>query len=135
VQLTRKIDYAIRIVLYLAKIGRYANSSEISDVLKVPKRFTLIILAELLQHGIVVSQKGVAGGYAFAKPDSSLLDVIHVVSSEIGINKCLCEATECERIDKKKCVVHLALADLNALIKSELDKLKVTDIAPEFLLE
>ena len=135
VQLTRKSDYAIRIVLYLAKINRYANSSEISNVLKVPKRFTLIILAELLQHGVVVSQKGAAGGYAFAKPDSSLLDVVNIASSEIAINKCLCEAAECERIDKQKCAVHLVLADLNALILSELDKLKIVDIAPEFLLD
>ena len=134
-QLTRETDYAVRTVLYLAKIGESASANEISDVLKIPKRFARVVLVNLLRSGIVRSHRGKFGGYAFAKLDASLLDVVLAVEGKIEINKCLCEASGCERIEKSKCVVHHALTDLNELIKSELEKLKVSDIAPSFLLE
>jgi len=134
-QLTRESDYAVRIVLYLAKIDRYANATEVSGVLNIPNRFARIILAKLLQSGLVSSQKGASGGYALAKPDCSLLDAIHAVGAQIEINKCLCEGSVCERIEKGKCVVHHALTDLNERIKVGLDELKVQDVAPGFLLE
>jgi len=134
-QLTRENDYAVRIVLFLAKIDRSASAGEISGVLKIPNRFTRIILAKLLQSGLVTSQKGINGGYTSAKPDSTLLDAIVAVGSNIAINKCLCEAAGCERIEKEKCVVHHALTALNELIISELRKLKVRELAPGFLLD
>ena len=134
-RLTRESDYAVRTSLYLAKIDRYASAIEISKALCIPNRFTRVILAKLLRSGLITSQKGTYGGYAIQKPDATLLDVILAIETEIAINKCLCEAAVCERIEKEKCVVHLALTDLNESIKSELGKLRIRDVAPSFLLK
>lgn len=68
------------------------------------------------------------------KRDASLLEIILAIETEIAINKCLCENTSCEQIEKETYVIHLVLADLNETVKSRFAKLKIQDVAPSFLL-
>src|ERR1700678_3981415 len=83
-RLTVKSDYAIRALAELAarsQSGAPVTAEELADAQEIPRRFLLGIMAELRRDGLVVSHRGVNGGYLLGQPaeDGSLADVIRSV--------------------------------------------------------
>jgi Rrf2 family protein len=82
-KLSRTVSYAVRATLQLAKLeadGPVPCSRLASDG-KMPERFLLQILRNLVTHGILRSTRGVDGGYALVRPadEISLLQVIEAI--------------------------------------------------------
>jgi Rrf2 family protein len=92
-RISRKIDYGLRAMIYLASIARDAvvPFREIAHQMMVPEDFLAKILKTLVDHGLVRSTRGPHGGYALARPSSevSFLDVIEAVEGPVAINVCL----------------------------------------------
>ena len=92
-ELSRKCDYALRAVIYLARISqeRYGRVSEIAKAKDIPQAFLAQILPQLANRGVVKSQQGAHGGYALARsPDTiTFLDVIESVEGPLRLNKCV----------------------------------------------
>ncbi len=92
-ELSRKSDYALRAVIYLARIApeRYGRVSEIAKAKDIPQAFLAQILPLLANRGVVKSQQGAHGGYALARPPEaiSFLDVIESVEGPLRLNKCV----------------------------------------------
>ncbi len=105
--LTKKSDYAVRCVLFLAgKPGRTVGASEVAAAVLAPKTFLAKVLQGLAKKGIVESVKGAAGGFRLARPASqiSLLDVIEAVQGPSALNACAVDKTACSLSDG--CAVH-----------------------------
>jgi Rrf2 family protein len=92
-RISRKIDYGLRAMIYLASIDPKAvvPFREIARQMMVPEDFLAKILKTLVDGGLVRSTRGPHGGYALAKPSSdvSVLDVIEAVEGPVAINVCL----------------------------------------------
>jgi Rrf2 family protein len=92
-RISRKIDYGLRAMIYLASISPAAvvPFREIARQMLVPEDFLAKILKTLVDHGLVKSTRGPHGGYALGKPatDISFLEVIEAVEGPIAINVCL----------------------------------------------
>lgn len=92
-ELSRKSDYALRAVIYLARISpeRYGRVSEIAKAKAIPQAFLAQILPLLANRGVVKSQQGAHGGYALARPpgDITFLEVIESVEGPLRLNKCV----------------------------------------------
>lgn len=92
-ELSRKSDYALRAVIYLARITpeRYGRVSEIAKAKDIPQAFLAQILPLLASRGVVKSQQGAHGGYALARSPESItfLDVIESVEGPLRLNKCV----------------------------------------------
>ncbi len=92
-ELSRKSDYALRAVIYLARLSddRFGRVSEIAKAKDIPQAFLAQILPLLANHGLVKSQQGAHGGYALARsPDAiSFLDIIESVEGPLRLNKCV----------------------------------------------
>ena len=92
-RISRKIDYGLRAMIYLASIDPQAvvPFREIARQMMVPEDFLAKILKTLVDQGLVRSLRGPHGGYALAKPasDVSFLEVIEAVEGPIAINVCL----------------------------------------------
>ncbi len=108
-ELSRKCDYALRAVIYLAGIApdRYGRVSEIARAKDIPQAFLAQILPLLANRGVVKSQQGAHGGYALARSAEaiSFLEVIESVEGPLRLNKCVdgqhddCTLTEdCEML-------------------------------------
>lgn len=84
-QLNTSTDYAIRIVLLLAKHNKTVSSSKLSKELGVSSRYLLQIAAKLRDAGIVTASYGPSGGFGLAQPaaDISLYDIIIVMEERI----------------------------------------------------
>jgi Rrf2 family protein len=92
-RISRKIDYGLRAMIYLASIDEKAvvPFREIARQMMVPEDFLAKILKTLVDEGLVRSTRGPRGGYALAKQSSeiSFLDVIEAVEGSVAINMCL----------------------------------------------
>ena len=99
-QISRKIDYALRAMIHLAGMpeGRVASLQDLSSTLHLPREFLAKILKVLGGRGLVRSSRGAHGGYQLARPgrDISFLDVIEGVEGKVQLNVCLDHKDRCD---------------------------------------
>ena len=99
-QISRKIDYALRALIYLAGAaeGRVATLQEMADTLSLPREFLAKILKALTSRELVRSTRGVRGGYQLARSPASIsfLDAIEAAGGPIQINVCLDHKDRCD---------------------------------------
>jgi Rrf2 family protein len=92
-KLTKKGEYAIRCVLYLAgqTPGTLHSRREIAQAMDIPDPFLSKVANFLVTAGLVSVVQGPRGGYQLARPASelTLLEVIEAVEGEINLNECL----------------------------------------------
>ena len=91
-ELSRKSDYALRAVIYLARLSpeQYGRVSEIAKARSIPQAFLAQILPLLANRGVVRSQQGAHGGYTLARHPSEItfLEIIEAVEGPLRLNKC-----------------------------------------------
>ena len=77
-QLNRSTDYAIQMLVYLAKAGKTVSSSRLAAAIGVSHRYLLQISAKLRAAGFIRAAHGSSGGLALDKApeEISLYDVI-----------------------------------------------------------
>ena len=102
-QVSRKVDYALRAVIHLADeeaAGRICSVSEIANRERIPRQFLEKIVQELIHKGLVRSRRGPRGGYVLARPADKMTfrDVIEAVEGPIALNNCTGEHADCSLI-------------------------------------
>lgn len=92
-QITRQADYAVRAVLYLAKIGpeMRAATSQIAHEQQIPPSFLAKIVSQLSVAGLLQTSRGARGGVSLARsPEQiSLLEVVEAIDGPILLNECV----------------------------------------------
>lgn len=88
--LSRKADYALLILYFLSKRISGASSREIAESFKLGRPFLANILKNLCQAGLVISQRGVNGGYTIAKEPGEirLTEVLDALTESFKLNEC-----------------------------------------------
>ncbi len=94
-QVSRRVDYALRAALHLARQvpGHASSVAEISEVESVPKKFLEKILQDLIRRDVVQSRRGAHGGYLLARDPSeiSFRDIMEAVDGPLALNVCVGE--------------------------------------------
>ncbi len=107
-QITRQADYAIRAVLYLARLGpnQRAATSTVAQEQRIPPSFLAKIISQLSIAGLLHTSRGARGGVSLAREpkDISLLDVVEAIDGPILLNECVGESGTCTFEDK--CPLH-----------------------------
>jgi len=92
-KINRQTDYAVRVVLALAKYGEGVrlSSSEIQKEMLIPKAFMTRIVAQLAHEGLVNTFPGREGGLSLPCPASqiTLKDVVEAFEGPILLSECL----------------------------------------------
>lgn len=108
-ELTRKGEYAIRGIVYLAgkPLDKVCLLSDIAAAVDVPPTFLAKIFQQFSKIGLVKSFRGTGGGFMLGRPPENitLLEVVEAVEGPIIPNRCVVSATECNR--SSFCNVHL----------------------------
>jgi Rrf2 family protein len=98
-QITRQADYAVRAVLYLARLGtgERAATSTVAEEQRIPPSFLAKIISQLSIAGLLHTSRGARGGVTLAHPprEISLLDVIEAIDGPIMLNECVGEEGDC----------------------------------------
>ena len=86
-RVSAKSDYALRALIELAARADSGpvSAEELGRAQEIPHNFLQAILADLRRAGIVISQRGQAGGWRMARPaeDVSIADVIRAVDGPL----------------------------------------------------
>ena len=91
-QITRQADYALRAMLFLAKLESTdrAATSQIAEEQHIPPSFLAKIISQLSIAGLIHTSRGARGGVLLARPpeDISILEVIEAIDGPIALNEC-----------------------------------------------
>ncbi len=127
-KLSRTVAYAVRATLQLAQLEAEGPvpCSKLATEGKMPERFLLQILRNLVTHGILRSTRGVDGGYALIRPPHmiSLLEVIEAIdgpydsSLEMGEGLSLASQTNLQQ----------ALENVTVSTRRELEAIKLSQL-------
>jgi len=98
-QVSKKSQYGLRAITYLAKVKRIASLKEMAEKEAIPFDFLEKILSRMEKAGLLVSKKGSQGGYVLAKPLNKITagDVVEALEGKIVPVECsLCgKARKC----------------------------------------
>ena len=98
-QITRQADYAVRAVLYLARLGENerAATSQVAKEQHIPPSFLAKIISQLSIAGLLHTSRGARGGVTLARDpkEITLLEVIEAIDGPIMLNECVGEQGTC----------------------------------------
>lgn len=121
-RITMETDYAVRIVYCLARENKVMGAQEICDKTGVAFRFALKILGKLRAAKLIVSFRGVNGGYKLlmAPGDITLLTVYQAVDGDVLINRCVDEEPCSIPGQDGHCLFHEDFVRINNMLKDAL---------------
>ena len=130
-ELTRKGEYAIRGIIYLARKpeGQMALISEIAEATLVPQTYLAKIFQSFARQGLVNSFRGTGGGFTLGRPASliTLRDIVEAVEGPIIPNRCLVRKGTCER--DEICSVHQVWKKVQEEVVQILDSVTIRELA------
>jgi len=99
-QITRQADYALRAMLYLARLDaqQRAATSDIAKKQHIPPSFLAKIISQLSIAGLIQTSRGARGGVSMARsPEKiSLLEVVEAIDGPIALNECTGNVVACQ---------------------------------------
>jgi Rrf2 family protein len=124
IQINRKTDYAVRIILALSKLppGTRKSTSEIRDKMQIPSALSQRIVADLARGNFIQTFPGRDGGIQLARPANqiNLLQIIEFIQEPIYVSDCLI-SSEATCAFSGVCPVRNRWAKLRKLIRTELE--------------
>ncbi len=130
-KLSRTVSYALQATLQLAQSESVAPipCSRLASDGKMPERFLLQILRNLVAHGILRSTRGVDGGYTLerAPADISLLEVIEAIDGPVKSAMPAGEGLSPNSRSK----LEVALTEITETSRRELKAITLAHLLPE----
>jgi Rrf2 family iron-sulfur cluster assembly transcriptional regulator len=127
--LTKRGDYGLRMLLYLAarEAGYRVTAAELAEGCTVPPGNVPTIVSELSRRHLLDCTSGPKGGCVLArKPEEiSILEVFEVLEGPLVSSQCLLRAGPCDV--GRPCVVHQAWVDAQNCLTEALGAMSLAD--------
>ncbi|MHB8293902.1 MAG: RrF2 family transcriptional regulator [Acidimicrobiales bacterium] len=94
---TRRTDYGIRALIYLAEQEGSAKAADIASGMDMPVGFLYQVLQELHRARLVVSAPSRSGGYRLARPadEISMLQIVEALEGPLRPGECALRGGPC----------------------------------------
>lgn len=130
-EITRRTDYAIRMLISLAREpeGQPVSAGELGRRQDVPHALARGIVSQLARAGFVASRRGAGGGVVLARPagEIDVLSVVEAIEGRIGLGLCTNDPGYCHRVDA--CVMHRVWAEAEQRLRSFLGTRTIADLS------
>jgi Rrf2 family iron-sulfur cluster assembly transcriptional regulator len=134
-KINRQTDYAVRVVLALAKYGEGArlSSADIQQEMLIPKAFMGRIVAQLAREGLVNTFPGRDGGLMLPRPAAriSLKDVVEAFEGPILLSECMQAKGEDDCPFRTNCPVRSKWGRVQVAMMREMASITFEDLAKE----
>ena len=134
-QINRQTDYAVRVVLALAKhpIGTRLSSAKVQQEMLVPKAFMSRIVAQLAANGLVRTFAGRDGGMELPRPASeiTLKDVVEAFEGPILLSECMQSKGEDDCPFRVNCPVRTKWGRVQVAMLREMASITFEDLVNE----
>ena len=127
-QLTRKADYGLRLMVEVAAHTNGAiGTAEVARRQQIPYQFLRKVVKTLVANGLLVSERGVHGGLSLARPAAaiSMLDIVRAFHS-VGLNRCTVDPPRCDR--RSLCPAFPVWAEAQREVERVLGQARVSDL-------
>lgn len=131
--ITRATEHSITAMLYLA--AQHPNpvisKREICKAEGITPAFLTKILQPLIHSGLVMSKRGVAGGFRLARDpkEITIWDVMKAVEEPLALNVCLTHENTCDRV--RYCPVHDMWTEVRDTMEKIFSRKNLAQIAKE----
>ena len=123
--ITREADYAIRVLLQLARQARAgqggAASADVAEAMDIPYRFLRKLVKRMVAGGLLKSRRGKGGGLELARPAGriTLFDILEIMAP-VGtqLSSCVAKPGDCRR--SGTCRVHQAISTIQTSVNRQL---------------
>jgi Rrf2 family protein len=101
-RLSKKADYALIALTYVAAENKPASAREIAEHHDVPVELLAKILQRLVQRGLLRSQQGIHGGYQLSRPADTVTvaEVVEAIDGPLILTVCGTTNERCEQFAK-----------------------------------
>ena len=130
--LTKKSEYALLSLISIAKSSEPKNVDELSRELNISKSFLAKIMQNLAKQNLVISHRGVNGGFALNKSweNITILEIVIAAEEKIpSVFECSPSPDNCPNQVAMLCTIWPLLNNLQLKINDFLEKLTLKDIA------
>ena len=126
--ITRKTDYALRAICYIAKQGKVVTVSELGKGLWVPRSFIRKILQQLSKKKILASYKGQFGGFKLKILPKKILviQIMRIFQGQVGLNGCFLKKNICP--NKGKCILRKKIHLIEDSVIKQLEKINIASL-------
>ena len=125
-----RIRYSIRILAELASANNKSPLSlrKLSESESISMKYMKQIMPKLESAGLVISVKGVKGGYLLGRDSSDITikDVFEALGSDMEFAPCIINPSFCKKYHG--CISRRVWENLNAYIVNFLEKVTIKDI-------
>ena len=134
-RLSKKTEYALRAVIFAARHpeGTTFQIKELAEKNRIPKKFLELILLELKNAGIMMSRRGVGGGYLLARRPEAIRssEIIEAIEGPVAPRKIpRGNGGRVPGQDSSPAVLRL-VRETSEAIRSALDRFTLADLARE----
>lgn len=131
--LSQTCEYAVKAATYIARHAgdEPVSARDIAVGANVPQGYLQKLLSEMVRSGILVSSRGIGGGFRLSKPANQLLlkDVIAPFDDARQRSRCPFGSPECN--ENRPCAVHERWGDLIESFTRFLETTTLADLAAE----
>jgi len=97
--ITRKSDYAARVLLHLATLprGSWSTAQQIAERQSIPDQVVRHVVHRLAKANLLLTKRGRGGGIQIARPaaDITLLNVVEAMQGPLTLSACAGDSEAC----------------------------------------
>ena len=130
IRITKQTDYGIVLLTHLAADPeRQYNAPELAAEAHLPLPMVSKILKLLAREGLLVSHRGVKGGYSLARQPQaiSMAEIIAALEGPIAITECISVEGDCSH--EPLCPVHSNWRRINQAVRTALEGITLAEMA------
>jgi FeS assembly SUF system regulator len=132
IRLAKLTDYGLLLMTSMARKGKTSvhNARDLALLTQLPLPTATQVLKQLLQSGLLVSHRGINGGYSLAKEpaDISLAEVIAAIEGPIALTECSTDVTGLCDLERS-CPIKTNQRVISEIVRGALQKVMLSDLA------
>lgn len=133
IRIGRLTDYGVSLLVTFARhdSSKAMNARDLSQESKLPLPTVSKLLKALCRTGILVSQRGVNGGYRLSRPanEITLATVVEALEGPIAITHC-CEGAKADACERRGfCIMGGKWEGVTKTFRKALDDVSLADLA------
>lgn len=129
-RITNLADYALILMCQIVREpDTLYSAASLSKIIGIPIPTVSKILGNLTRHNILISQRGLKGGFRLAgdRNEVSVTNVIEAIDGPIAVTSCIEEDNECDLM--KICTMRPHWHAINNAVRQALENISIVDIS------
>ncbi len=130
IRMSKETDYGIVVLAYFASAqeGLKQNAREVAMESQLPLPMVRKVLKILAREGLLVSQRGVKGGYSLARGGEriSIAEIVQAMEGPLAMTECIEAPGECRH--EPVCGLRTSWQKINEIIFEALNSTTLSDL-------